>query len=599
VQLNVLYLQLKPHHHQLDSEASKFFDVLLPALLELLAEHSDCKVAIDFGGFALEKLKLRKRSAWLEKLGKLSESQVELLSKPFYDLASTFITPTRLIKQLEYQALFWQQFGLTPSNTLGLVNQFKFEPSVLSVLKERGIKAIVADSSIVKNRSALARFSEDLIVAPTAVLNLVDDRQIRDKSSLFQMSQRVQLRSIALCPKIFNESIARALVSYLKSIFQAQAQGFLLPAEFVFPESATEELVLNEVEPTQSKPNPAKPNLTVELAWLRCQEAPSVVETRAEQAIKENRRGDRHGAEDKYESALRFIHQSSSSELDLVNNALAERSTTELALCGIVELEAYLKPDVDPTLGWINNQGYEHFDLVNTQLSDYILDKQGLLTTLNYKPRKAALVNTSLPPSFDLSFSVNSTTDLADKLKTALTRKTKDLCLIRYESSRMADFGTFSTFREITFRAGVGAHLPNATTGFSLEYWLEGELPDDLFATITFSFCLPAPGVESGFIRPLLCVGGVSEKRYYLEKEKHVDLSELTGGAYGVRIIDSVQDLTIDLRSAKQVEDMVISPVYSTNNQTPYYLGSTVALRVRAERINGDDKSNTLFFSIL
>lgn len=594
MQLNAFYLQLNPLPHQLSSEGSKFFDEVLPHLVSLLEKQPDSKLSLVISGFGLEKLQARKRASWLEKLARLSGIQIEFLSSPFYDLAPRLLTEHRFIQQLDYQLDFWKSFNISPSNSLGINSQYQFNPELITALEKRGIRAIVADSALVKNRVALARLSDSLLLAPTTILNLSNEHLFKDRNFQFQLSAKVPLRSIALCPNDYTSASAQLVTSYLDTILCAEDQGFLLPSEFAYLESAQEEVVFNKLE--------LPLNLSysnVELAWKRCDEVPAIIEDRAEKAKKENRLGERHGSLEKYQSALKFIHQGSSRELDFFEDPKAHRSSKELILYGIVDLESYLKPDIDPTFGWIEKQSTENATLLNTQLADYILDNKGGLSSLDYKPRKASLLSSLLPSSFNLSFSEDTNSDSENNTKSALTRKTKDLCSIRFEETRLAKSGSFNSYREFTFRAGVGAHLPNATTGFSFEYWLEGDIPASLIATLSFSFCLPSPNLESGLIKPLLCVGGVSEKRYYLEKQKHVDLSELTGGAYGVRIIDSVEDLTMDLRSAKQIEEIVISPIFSNNKENPVYLGSTVSLSLRAERINGDDKSNTLFFSIL
>ncbi len=588
MQLNAIYLQLLPLPYQLDAEAGKFLDRLLPELLDLLDKNPDSKIALTLGGFELEKLILRKRTVWLEKITKLVGSQLELLAFPFYDISAGLVSFSRLSQQLDYQQDFWKQFGTTPAKCLGVLKDWNLDSELLKNLHDRGIKSAVIDSRNLKNKTALSTTPEEILISPATVLDFSTGDKFFDRMEMFALSAKVQLRSVCLVPSLFNEQSADGILSYLSSLMTAQAQGFLLPSEFAFPESAKEMAVFTG-SPVSKSANYSR----VESIWQKCHEAPAVIEARAERARKENRRGERHGAPDKFDQAMRYLHQASSRELDLQNNLKAERSNTELALYSVVELEAYLHPDIDPTIGWVERETTDDHELFSTQLADYILDKQGRMLTLDYKPRKCALVSSYLPPSFDLTFTIP--TEAISKSKTALTRKTKDLCSIRFEETRKAEFGEFGVFRELTFRAGVGAHLPNSTTGFSFEYWLEGDFPEDLFVKTAFSFCLPSPGMEAGLIKPLLCVGGVSERRYYLETAKQVDLKELTGGAYGVRIIDSVEDLTMDLRSAKQLENVTIMP----NNAGGIYLGSTVTVSVNASRINGDDKSNTLFFSIV
>lgn len=164
MQLNAFYLQLTPLPHQLDSEGSKFFDSLLPSFIELLDQYPDSKLSLNLGGFGLEKLQIRKRSAWLEKIASFSGTQIEFLTAPFYDLAAGIFTETRFLQQLDYQVEFWKEFGITPSSTLGVLDQYELNENFIGILQNRGLKAVVVDSKRIKNRAALAKFAQGAVV---------------------------------------------------------------------------------------------------------------------------------------------------------------------------------------------------------------------------------------------------------------------------------------------------------------------------------------------------------------------------------------------------------------------------------------------------
>ena len=588
MELNCIYLHLNPLPHELKADATKCFDALLPGLVQLLDTYPSAKLNLAISGFALDKLILRKRNAALEQLQRHS-SQIEILSFPHYDPAPELITPRRVIEQLQLQKSFWKQFSLTPSSSSG-VYFGKNSPDFFSALKQAGIKHVIVNSENMQGRAALCCDDSGLMCSPAHPLYFGPLTTKSPNIERFSLTEKVQLRSVVLTLTGFTEDYSQTFLAALKSLLSRSNQQYLFASEVSYMGSPSEQAVLAPWFPTASS---GLSRMTA--FWNRYEEVPALLESRIEKAKKSGDRGERHGPSERLLQAQMYLHQASSRALYLTDDPKAERAMTELALCGEVELEAYLRPDVDPTVGWVEKHSLPEYEFVSTQLADYIIDRGGRVIGVDYKPRKISICSSTLLPSFDLSFSVPVQTPPTSAVQSALTRKTKDICSIRFEDTKLSDLGPMSVFRELTFRAGIGAHLPNATTGFSFEYWLTGDLSEDFMVTVSFSFALPSPNSEAGFIKPLLCVGGVSEKRYYLERGKKVNLSELTGGGYGIRIIDTVEDFMMDVRSAKQLEEMEISPQFLNG----VFIGSICKLSVRASRIFDDDRSNTIFVSIM
>ena len=155
--------------------------------------------------------------------------------------------------------------------------------------------------------------------------------------------------------------------------------------------------------------------------------------------------------------------------------------------------------------------------------------------------------------------------------------------------------------KHYTFKSGLGAHRPNSTTGFSLEYWLESSnSPQDLTLALEFNISLPSttPGVLS--LRPLISGGGVSEHRYDLSQEhsfsKHVLQDE--GIICGARLVDGVTDFVLDIRSAKELSGMIALPIFHEVLEEEVYYGTKLLLLLPADKVLSDEKANNIFVSI-
>jgi hypothetical protein len=171
--------------------------------------------------------------------------------------------------------------------------------------------------------------------------------------------------------------------------------------------------------------------------------------------------------------------------------------------------------------------------------------------------------------------------------------KTKDL--VRLCLSSDLGNGQIRECRDMVFKAGVGAHLANATSGFSIEHWLESK--KDLSTHMTclqLNLTLPTKDVKLISVRPLTAFGGVGEKVRQFDPNVFVRSVDEPAGVHGGRLIDGLGSLVIDVRSAKPLNAINIV----ADQDEGLVVGLIMQLFVDARRVLGDDKANTVFISI-
>jgi len=295
-----------------------------------------------------------------------------------------------------------------------------------------------------------------------------------------------------------------------------------------------------------------------------------------------------------------------------------------------VEIDIIVEPDVDPVLGWVRHLHLPNDEQVkqvaiDTQLMrlHFDLARAGALTEFDYKGRKANLVSTAWDENHSLSF-LEGLVELqpnelsGEKLpeinrlltpmpgsaaEALITRQTKDLTglrLIRTADARGIKSSTNWSARIVkhyTVKAGIGAHLPNVTTGFSQEYWLEGTgAPGaSVYCVSRFSFMLPSAHPDSISFRPLASAGGEAPKSIR-HSQFFLKANDVEGGLYGIRLIDGISNFVVDLRSAKQLNGVGCLPFEQVSDSEAN--GFALLFFIGAGRIYEDDKANMIFLSI-
>lgn len=293
-----------------------------------------------------------------------------------------------------------------------------------------------------------------------------------------------------------------------------------------------------------------------------------------------------------------------------------------------VEIDTIQNPEVDPSIGWARYEAVD-YDLdgdaesvIDTQLVrlHFKPSQGGSLVAFDYKPRKANFVNHFDPQcaaeccTFALvPFDVERATTASlrtllpslphshGRSTVTLTRKTLDMIGLRFATPTNATGYSAELVNHLLMKSEIGAHLSNATTGFSMEYWLESETPppDDLQLVHQWSMMLTSGDHRLLSVRPLLSAAGTHDRALSCEEDLIIRPADAPGGLHGIRLIDGLDNLVMDLRSAKPVSAVAVLSITSTNSDgEAAYSGTTVLFFYQARRFFRDDKANTLFLSI-
>lgn len=556
------YLRLDPRPYDFDSEGTKAADILISQILSTMESLPEARLLLSLGGFLLESLHQRGRKGLLRKLAELSTTgRIELLRLPLFEQSPQVSNPDNLEMTLNLQQEFWSEYQARLSQTTDLSGGFHLINDFLSSQDRRGHILIPGSTAVLQ--PALRRLNSAVMATPLCSRLAVSSR-VSIELNLLQLT-----------------SLSEKSLSYFLSTLRLPDQ--VSTAELLSAEPADE---APGIPITTSQQNYLAERLLV--LQRQIDETPKLISERLEKAREE--KVERIGDETRLAEAQRFLLRAGCAVLDEALNPKAQRSCLEYILRGEVELEAYLHPDVDPTVGWVrivpqHRGGY----LVNTQLTDLFLTQDGAISEFDYKPQKVALIGAFPSRAFEVT--PESAPDQRKIHEPKVVRKTLDLVTLRFVEEFNA---STQIVREFTFKAGIGAHLPNATTGFSMEYWIEGEkLKEELRLSVTLTAPSASPLMSS--FKPLLCVGGVSDRQLPVNEAAEVLTSELPGGLFGLRLLDRLEDLTIDLRSAKQLERLTIEPL----DLQGVFQAVTVNFFLSAARIHGDDRSNTVFLSVM
>ncbi len=289
-----------------------------------------------------------------------------------------------------------------------------------------------------------------------------------------------------------------------------------------------------------------------------------------------------------------------------------------------VEIDDVIRPNVDPLEGWVTHDivDYNHDNnaelIVDTQLMRLYFDPNGAgrIDELDFKPWKLNLLDTVSPTGANqLILTSDSALSLEmhesespwthkENIRNSqfrVLRSTRDTLGVRFASEIFYANGHGKFSQDMLFRSGIGAHLNNATTGYSTEYYFESQtIVREMLLGLGWNvyFRTGEPHLES--FQPLLSVGGVSESRSTLVKPVLLRPNDVPGGIYGVRLQEGVTEGLIDFRSAKPLAAIAVIPIL--RSKTPVregYQGLRIVLYIEAKRILSDENTNTVFVSIL
>jgi hypothetical protein len=256
-----------------------------------------------------------------------------------------------------------------------------------------------------------------------------------------------------------------------------------------------------------------------------------------------------------------------SSEREIIADLIFNERVKEL-LSAQVELAYFANSEIDPVDGWLEYLTKENSFEARNPFISVSMDSSthGAIRRIEYFPRKLLLNDgfSSLywSPS-DSSSSFSSTFSVASE-KYRIMRKQPDLFAIRFDEPIALEEGNIHPHcsKVLYLKSGLGSFMPNSTTGFTLDYWLEqaDQLEDKgEFAWLHFPLLFPGTA-EMIHLRALTSLGGEDQTLYNLKNEKvYLQTSQVPGSLFGIRLINSATHFIIDIRFAKEIEEISFS----------------------------------------
>lgn len=277
-----------------------------------------------------------------------------------------------------------------------------------------------------------------------------------------------------------------------------------------------------------------------------------------------------------------------------------------------VEIEAIRYADIDPNEGWarlLEKTPTADYYTIDTQLLRMTFSRKshGGLISCHYKPRKINLCNVLCQSDYRYSFC----TSLIEKPENASqllhsapaapateinylkNRRTSGLVGIRLTKS-FAQHSDVKLVEDYTVRSGLGAYNNNSTTGWTFEHWLEGKPSDNALVRIDFHFQLATPIPHAISTRALTIASAEAEHAAFLDKPHLLQTNDISGGLHGIRLIDGINNFTIDLRSAKPLVAATVIPQI----EGEVLQGIAASFYLPAKNLLEDNHSNTIYVSI-
>ena len=259
-------------------------------------------------------------------------------------------------------------------------------------------------------------------------------------------------------------------------------------------------------------------------------------------------------------------------------------------LFALVEIDTILHSDLDPAIGALDiqericDESKNPLTFLDSPFFRFCYGKSGF-RNLYYKPRKICL--------FEEAFSVVGFN--ADSYQQEIIRRSPDIVVIRNCVANQ----TRQFISDYTLRSGVGGHGPNSTAGFSLDYWIEQEnssSEDD--CVIETRFCLPSAELGGLSYRPLLVAGGEATEAEFFSETNELDSADFPSGLYGVRLIDGIKYLVVDIRSSKPLSSISITPKVIRDGDSEFVPESVLRIAISGSRIKSVDSPNRIYVTV-
>lgn len=246
-----------------------------------------------------------------------------------------------------------------------------------------------------------------------------------------------------------------------------------------------------------------------------------------------------------------------------------------------VDLAYFIHAGIEPQIGWIEyeaptSQQPNNYEIRNPFLSiQHDLTRAGAILKIDYFPRKFLLNETN--PSLFFSVGEISSEKVFEPNLTSvdnwrLMRKQPDLISLRFDEEPIANVDEkvpCKVAKVIYLKGGLGSFMPNSTTGFTCEFWIEecegkiSGIPLNLHLPLLF----PAHQ-ELIQIRALSPFGGEDDTLYGAVGKLLFKKDTIESGLSGIRLINSAEHFVIDIRFSRPINNITLIPRESFKTKT-------------------------------
>lgn len=597
-------------------ELNELFDFGLKPVLDLLESKTDFRSHLSFSGEFLERL----NKVLLRRIIALSENgQCEILAEAFYDPLFPHCADKEIIEQLQLSLDYWRSNGLKKEIT-GLWLGQHWKAGLADILSSSTFRYLFIDESLVADRVKNSLISHKKEANSILLIPCEKDLSQRGVPAIvyeYSSANLLPHGSLkSLEAKIKNLSACVLGTSFLT---KAESGKAFLESEDILNNQRSEKLP-EIAEAKRAYSRLLKLSETIE-------ELPNIMLARPNKEFNK----------EKLVEAKRYFRKANSAELfrsDKQDNATFRyafrRALFDSIISSQVEADVIVHPEIDPLHGWLDIQIQDYDSdgkdevIIDSQLKTLFFKPSlgGALVNFDYKPRKLNLTNTLDEKKRNLccvdalvSFGGDVKKIAVEKLlqevtavscestQAVITRQTLDLAGLRFSRELTSPGTKFSAqlVKHLAVKAGIGAHMNNATTGFSFEFWLEGpnKPPPETFLVSQWCFMLPSGNPDMLSYRPLTSFGGAAERALPFRRPNILGNSDVEAGLHGLRLIDGLESFIMEIRSAKPINYLASYPLFSeTESEKIIYNGNVFLLLFAAERFMDDTKSNTIFLSI-
>lgn len=324
------------------------------------------------------------------------------------------------------------------------------------------------------------------------------------------------------------------------------------------------------------------------------------------------------------EELLGAVASTSPNDVDLSTS----RKISAALISGMVEIDQVTHPQIDPSQGWVEMMASKLLPEgdsfgVDTQLMRLFFGERGLCTWA-YKPRRIDLCSSGL--SSPIEWVQDQNTLLPTGVFTtaspvevwSVLRRSKDIQVLRSQKNLPSKWGSGIVYKDFIFKAGIGAHLPCSTTGFSIELWMEDlgvTFPPEAVLVQQWLLTFPGCAMDAISFRTLHSFGGISEHAQGLSDFVIQHERDVSAGLHGLRVIDGLESLVIDFRTARGLKAVSYQKLFRSQFPSAQkgagpdptgkevmsdeVSGLVLSFYFDVHRMMGEDRTNTLFVSIL